>query len=106
MTAWRSCALAVVLLVSPRVCADVYMQFPPGSNNRLDEGGGKPGDACTDRSECSEVCCSCEENDILYAARGCDLDAEECLTEEAVCEQALLDSPSLCDEEDTGADEG
>jgi hypothetical protein len=32
--------LAVALFGTGSVHADVYMQFPPGSNNRLAEGGG------------------------------------------------------------------
>merc|ERR1719248_111476 len=30
----------LTLLSVASVAADVYMQYPPGSNNRLDEGGG------------------------------------------------------------------
>ena len=33
---YRASMLSYVALV----CGDVYMQYPPGSNNRLDEGGG------------------------------------------------------------------
>ena len=32
--------LTFALLLASRAAADVYMQYPPGSNNRLDEGGG------------------------------------------------------------------
>ena len=32
--------LSFALLLASRAAADVYMQYPPGSNNRLDEGGG------------------------------------------------------------------
>ena len=32
--------LSFALLLASRAAADVYMQYPPGSNNRLDEPGG------------------------------------------------------------------
>merc|ERR1719267_431464 len=36
-----SIARAVLLVINILPCyGDVYMQYPPGSNNRLDEGGG------------------------------------------------------------------
>merc|ERR1719238_1439701 len=40
MSAHARNSMLAVLAIVVQVQADVYMQYPPGSNNRLDEGGG------------------------------------------------------------------
>lgn len=63
----------------------------------LDDSGALPLEPCGDRNDCNEVCCTCADGETLYITRGCDFDSEVCFEENALCEQALDDDPSLCD---------
>lgn len=57
---------------------------------------------CTQREECTEVCCLCDNGAFSYIARGCDLDEGVCYDELTLCDLALEEDPSLCEAEDAG----
>lgn len=64
--------------------------------------GGLPGDPCVERGDCNEVCCLCDDDETVFIAQGCDFEIESCLSESALCAEALDEDPSLCEPLDDG----
>lgn len=61
------------------------------------EGGLAPGEPCEDRDQCEQICCLCEGSDLIFVARGCNLDQGVCLGGDDLCVAALAEDPSLCE---------
>lgn len=58
--------------------------------------GAAEGEACTERTECAEICCFCDGSDTGFRAQGCNLDESVCYGGDVLCQLALDDDPTLC----------
>ena len=64
--------------------------------------GAAEGEACEVRSDCAEVCCFCEGSERGFRANGCNLDESVCYGGDELCQLALDEDPSLCEDGDAG----
>lgn len=60
--------------------------------------GASAGESCEVRGDCAEVCCFCEGSDRAFRATGCNLDDGVCYGGDTLCQLALEEDPSLCDD--------
>lgn len=64
--------------------------------------GAEEGEECTQKEECTEVCCLCDNGIDGFVAQGCDLEGGTCYGGDTVCQLAFEDEPDLCGSDEEG----